>query len=278
MDKFTELNEKYNAFDFYKEKLDDNFLEFTLEELGMPTANELYSKTLKIVDEIGDIKGWHMSDSHPSWGGDTESSKYKGFSICMNPNGDEHLQSPYASLGHPELNWAYSRLNNSNPPWKDDKDTYYDTYGFSTVHPVIDKHYSKFLECVDLLPTRSRVMWEYPSHEQSWHVDEVLWCAIRFNIPLITEPSYVLEIDGTDEYGNSLTLTKHLEVGKVYMWNTRIKHRVKDTGGATKPRVHIVAAFIPWFEKENGDWKPNKYFGSQPLNMIKSLMIFPHAP
>jgi len=77
MDKFKELNEKYNAFDFYKEKLDDNFLEFTLEELGMPTANELYSKTLKIVDEIGDIKGWHMSDSHPSWEGDTESSNIK---------------------------------------------------------------------------------------------------------------------------------------------------------------------------------------------------------
>ena len=266
---FTRLNDEYNAFDFYEEKLEDNFLEFTLEELGMPSAEELYDKTLKIADEIGGIRGWRK--------GDFESEKYKGFSICMNEKGDDYLQSPYASLGHPELNWTYSRTSNPNPPWETDIDTYYDTYGLSTVHPIVKKHYNTFLECVDLPPTRSRVMWGYPSHEQGWHVDEVLWCAIRFNIPLVTEPSYVLEIDGTDEYDNSLTLTKHLEVGKVYMWNTRIKHRVRDMGGAKKPRVHIVAAFIPWFEKNNNDWKPNKYFGIQPLDMIKSKMIFPYA-
>ena len=103
-------------------------------------------------------------------------------------------------------------------------------------------------------------MWSYPGHEQGWHLDEVLWCAIRFNIPLVTEPSYVLEIDGDDGNGNSLTLTKHLEIGKAYFWNTRIQHRVRDTGGATKPRVHIVAAFIPWFEKKGEEWKKNKSF------------------
>ena len=270
MDRFTELNEKYKAFDYYEEKLEDNFLEFTLEELGMPSAKWLYEQTIKIKDEIGGIKGWQRIER--------ETQTYKGFSICMNPNGDDHLRSPYASLGHPELNWAYSRNNNPNPPWEDDRDTYYDTYGFSTVHPIVKKHYNKFLDCIDLLPTRSRVMWSYPGFVQSWHLDEVLWCAIRFNIPLVTEPSYVLEIDGEDDYGNSLTLTKHLEVGKIYMWNTRIRHRVKDTGGATKPRLHIVAAFIPWFEKSGDDWKPNKWFGMQPLYMIKSKMIFPYAP
>ena len=50
---FTRLNDEYNAFDFYEEKLEDNFLEFTLEELGMPSAEELYDGTLKIADEIG---------------------------------------------------------------------------------------------------------------------------------------------------------------------------------------------------------------------------------
>ena len=39
----------------------------------------------------------------------------------------------------------------------------------------------------------------------------------------------------------------------------------------------IVAAFIPWFERESDDWKPNKYFGVQPMDMIKSKMIFPYA-
>ena len=97
MDKFTELNEKYRAFDYYEEKLEDNFLEFTLEELGMPSAKWLYEQTIKIQDEIGGIKGWQRIER--------ETKTYKGFSICMNPNGDEHLRSPYASLGHPELNF-----------------------------------------------------------------------------------------------------------------------------------------------------------------------------
>ena len=78
MDKFTELNEKYNAFDFYEEKIEDNFLEFTLEELGMPSAEWLYEQTLKISDDIGGIRGWQRDK--------LESEKYKGFSICINPN------------------------------------------------------------------------------------------------------------------------------------------------------------------------------------------------
>ena len=268
--KYEELNEKYDCNGHYKKKLDENFLEFTLEELGMPSAGQLYEQTLKIVDEIGGIKGWQRDNK--------ESEKYKGFSICINPNGDDHLQSPYASLGHPKLNWAYGRLSNPNPPWQYDRDTYYDTYGFSTVHPVVEKHYGKFLNCVDLLPTRSRVMWAYPGHEQKWHVDEISHTAFRFNIPLVTEPSYVLEIDGTDDWGNTLQMTKHLEVGKAYFWNTKIQHRVRETGGAKEPRVHIVVGFIPWFEKDGDDWKPNKYFGIQPIDMIRSKMIFPYAP
>ena len=62
MDKFTELNEKYNAFNFYEEKIEDNFLEFTLEELGMPSAKWLYEQTLNISNDIGGIKGWQRGN------------------------------------------------------------------------------------------------------------------------------------------------------------------------------------------------------------------------
>ena len=88
----------------------------------------------------------------------------------------------------------------------------------------------------------------------------------------------VLEIDGADDWGNTLQMTKHLEVGKAYFWNTKIQHRVRETGGAKEPRVHIVVGFIPWFDKDGDDWKPNKYFGIQPIDMIRSKMIFPYAP
>ena len=36
------LNEKYDCNSQYEEKLDENFLEFTLEELGIPSAESLH--------------------------------------------------------------------------------------------------------------------------------------------------------------------------------------------------------------------------------------------
>ena len=69
-------------------------------------------------------------------------------------------------------------------------------------------------------------------------------------------------------------MEKHLEVGKAYIWNTRLPHRVIDKSGAKNERLHIVAAFIPWFEIVNQEWKPNKYFGIQPFELVKSKMIF----
>ena len=68
-----------------------------------------------------------------------------------------------------------------------------------------------------------------------------------------------------------------MEVGKAYVWNTRIRHRVLDIGEAKNERVHIVAAFMTWFKKENNHWKTNKYFGVQPFDMVKSKLIFPYA-
>ena len=43
--KYEELNEKYDCTGHYKEKLDENFLEFTLEELGISISQELYEQT-----------------------------------------------------------------------------------------------------------------------------------------------------------------------------------------------------------------------------------------
>jgi|TARA_R110000851_G_scaffold56741_3_gene132432 hypothetical protein len=267
--KFEELSEKYSAFDSYNKKLSANYLEFTLEELGMPSAEELLKSTMNIVDDLGGIQGWSKNNKI--------SKNYRGFSICTNPDGDEHLQSPYGSLGHKELNWSYSSETNPKPPWQSEKNTYYDSYGFNQVHPVVAKHYNDLLSSVDLMPTRSRVVWAAPGFIQSWHLDEILLQVVRFNIPLITEPCHVLEINGEDEYGNALTMSTQLEVGKVYMWNTAIKHRVVDLGGAKNDRLSIVAGFVPWFEKSGNEWNPNKYFGVQPMDMITSKIIFPNA-
>ena len=55
-DPFAILNEKYDASSHYNTKINEQFMEFSLEELGFPTADFLLEKTLNIVNEIGGIK------------------------------------------------------------------------------------------------------------------------------------------------------------------------------------------------------------------------------
>ena len=45
-DPFSVLNEHYDAFSHFNTKLKEQFIEFTLEELGFPKAEMLLEKTL----------------------------------------------------------------------------------------------------------------------------------------------------------------------------------------------------------------------------------------
>jgi hypothetical protein len=99
-----------------------------------------------------------------------------------------------------------------------------------------------------------------------WHVDEHPNHLLRINIPLQTSPEHVLEIKDQDEFGNSLNLVKHLEVGKAYIWNTRIPHKVD----ISKPifvrqdRIHLVIGMSPWIDY---DPESDTYFKSEYLGM-----------
>jgi hypothetical protein len=70
----------------------------------------------------------------------------------------------------------------------------------------------------------------------------------RINIPLQTSAEHVLQINGKDEYNNKLIMTKHLEVGKAYIWNTRIPHRITTTTSCTTERIHLVLGFGTWID------------------------------
>ena len=69
-------------------------------------------------------------------------------------------------------------------------------------------------------------------------------------------------------------MTKHLELVK-HIFGTQKYNTSQGNWRCERKRVHIVVGFIPWFEKDGDDWKPNKYFGIQPIDMIRSKMIFP---
>ena len=72
-----------NKNGFFSRKLEQQslqdflFNEFTLDELGLPSADELLAATLAIKEQVG-LQGW-VTDG-------IESPTYKGFSLTYNPD------------------------------------------------------------------------------------------------------------------------------------------------------------------------------------------------
>lgn len=252
----------------YNTKIETNFFEFDLEEVGLPSAEELLQATKAIEEELGELKGWR---SHQ-----TESTSYKGFSLCYNPNNGVDA---YATLGDPRLKQNFSRsegLGDIDVL----KNSYHDTYRFSKLHPVVAKHYKKLFDCFNFQPTRSRVSYIFPVDDSifkyGFHKDEFPFQNLRVNIPLQTSEEYVLEIAGEDEYGNRCDMVKHMEVGKCYIWNTRIPHRAIATSMPKdpKPRISIILGFMPWINVDGEHYEKSEFFGQQPFDLLKKGGLF----
>jgi len=267
----TMLEEVENAFQiskYYNTKIEKQFFEFNLSDFGLPTAEELLVSTLEIEKELGHLQGWRSNNK--------ASEIYKGFSLTYNPNlGID----PYATLGDPKLTQNFSRaegLGNISVL----KNSYHDTYRFSKVHPLVLEHYSSLLSKLNCQLTRSRVSYIFPIndgiHGFNFHLDEFTFQNLRINIPLQSDPSYVLEINGSDENGNALVHEQHLEVGKCYVWNTRIPHRVyaKEKPTSQLPRIHIVLGVMPWINVVGEEFSKNEFFGIQPFDLLKRGLLF----
>jgi hypothetical protein len=231
-----------------KDALTDlTFREFTLEELGLPSYQELLEKVLLIEKLVG-TKCWKNKNKNKA------ANNYYGFSLTANPNYIGDIDSIYhQTWGSTQLTQNFSR-NNEKDPTLQFKDTYYDTYSFRVIPPIIQEHLGWFIDKFKFPLFRSRVAFfnpGVPSLNKDWHKDESPTQLLRINIPLQTSEEHVLDIDGEDDYGNRFTLlNKHLEVGKAYIWNTRIPHRVYiNSIVKTKlPRIHIVLGLAPWID------------------------------
>jgi hypothetical protein len=223
------------------------FYEFDLEELGLPSAEELLEATLEIKKTIG-LKGWSSQGK--------ESREYKGFSLTYNPDYVGDQEGLYhQTWGTALLNQNFGRVFGTGGILST-KNTYYDSYAFRNILPDIEKYYDSLLNKLSMPLLRSRVAWLYGycngyTKNDSWHVDEYPYHLLRINIPLQTYEEYVLDISGEDDFGNRLEiLDKHLEIGKAYIWNTRIPHRVTLNKICInpKPRIHIVLGLCTWFD------------------------------
>ncbi len=223
------------------------FHEFTLEELGLPSAKQLLAAARAVEHEVG-LQGWVVNGE--------ESKLYRGYSLTYN----DHYAYRGVSLFHQtfgaeKLTQVYGRAVNTGLH-DQIRDTYYDTYQFRVLPLLVREHFAPLLSRLSMPLLRSRVAYRYAygCDETSFrtnHVDEFPYQLLRINIPLLTTPEQAILIEGQDEYGNELNVpATHLEVGKAYIWNTRVPHRNLLTGLCTSgaPRIHLVLGVAPWFD------------------------------
>jgi hypothetical protein len=248
------------------------FYEFSLEDLELPNAGVLLDSVLKIQKQVG-IQAWNNKNK--------KALNYKGFSLTYNPNYQGDIDSIYhQTWGSQQLTQNFSRQHESNTTIKD---TYYDTYGFRKIPPIIESNLGNFIDLFSIPILRSRVAFFNPIHpskkdaslDDSWHKDETPEHLLRINIPLQTSPEHLIDIVGEDDVGNKFELIgKHFEVGKVYIWNTRIPHRIyiNKSVSVFNPRIHMVLGFAPWinYNSDNDYFYQSKQFGINLDYLVKT--------
>jgi hypothetical protein len=251
---------------------DLTFYEFTLEELGLPPAEKLLEQICKIEQKVG----------LQNWVNRTKTNRYyKGFSLTYNPNYCDSIESIYhQTMGSTQLTQNYSRNNQSGITIKD---TYYDTYAFRKIPPIVKENLAEFIDKFYFPFFRSRVAYFSPivpnnGKGEDWHIDEAPYELLRINIPLQTSKEHLLDIDGSDDIGNTFCLkAKHLEIGKAYIWNTRIPHRVyiDKIVSSFDPRIHMVLGLSPWIKYDDTDdsFTESEYYGMSIKEIVENKLF-----
>lgn len=226
-------------------------------KLNIPS---LLSTTTRVLDEFG-TKGWQTSKG--------ESRSYGGLSLVYNPDLIDNVDPNQNTLGTKKNNpsqFYYSSTENFTSV----RNTYFDSYGFRKLSPcVTNSNLYDFISDFNLSLTRSRIaVLDGSYHDKTgedflWHRDETVFENVRINIPLITDSSFMFQIENKNPV--------HLDVGKIYTWNTNIAHRVYPTKKIETKRVHIVLGFSPWLDyiEEEDAFIINEFFGKvHPIEII----------
>lgn len=209
---------------------------------------------------------------------------YGGIGLTYNPT---HTELTTADIheqvqGNPLLAGTQGPGNPfSGPRGNAVKNSYYDTYGLAYRTPASRYRYlGTFLDRCQRTMVRSAVRIIYAENEGpvrpgegryagvTWHTDEPMFENLRVNIPLVTDPIFVLEQQGHAPV--------HLEAGYAYSWDTNIRHRAYATKKEHKHRIHLMLGFSCWwdFDENTATWTQNEYFGKMhPKDMLASGLV-----
>jgi hypothetical protein len=229
-------------------------------------------------------------------GNEKNDPAYLGMGLTYNPqqigaeNVDPHQQvqgndNPGAK-GYQGTN-PFTRLEGDEALTYSKKNTHYDTMSFC--HRTPGSRYGALGDFCDsfkrsMIRSSIRTIFaEWSQHGAvridgqrfagvNWHTDESIFENLRVNIPIETDPIFVLEQQGYDPV--------HLEAGYAYTWDTGLLHRAyaKEQASTPKHRTHLMLGFCCWwdFDEETRTWSQNEFFGRKhPLDMLMDGDVIP---
>jgi len=143
------INEVKNLFDNSDNlQKDFDWYEFTLEELGLPSAEQILQGVRIIETEVG-LQGWRTKHG--------THERYKGFGLTYNPTFFDKSENIFHQVWGSKLldqTWGLAKGAGDH---KQLKDTYHDTFGFRHISEVVQKNLGFFLDKFNFHISRSRV-------------------------------------------------------------------------------------------------------------------------
>lgn len=150
----------------------------------------------------------------------------------------------------------------------DGRKDYQDTMAYdSEVFPGLLSGFGMFpmVRCKITCMSGSSLTAQLNGH-QSWHRDETPFEALRVVIPLASDMTYQFQLD------NECPVS--LIPGHAYAFDQSRYHRVFSNGSSNLDRLHLVLSFVTWFDRINGDWKPNAFCGKiHPLELFDEVVL-----
>lgn len=263
----------------------------TLLKFAMPNVDvsQLLASTLDSMNVFGN---WNYRIGKDANGDTKVDHGYGGIGLSYNPNmtNSSHVNIHQQVQGNDnpgarglDGSNPFSRLSGTEGEAYSIKNSHYDTYGFCYRTPA-SKHtqLGEFLDTCKRTMVRSAVRIIYADQDGQvgdnklagvrWHTDEPMFENLRINIPLLTDPIFVLEQEGQP--------AAHLETGYAYSWDTGKLHCAYATTRPTEPkqRIHLMLGFSCWwdFDEATGNWSQNEFFGKKhPLDMLADGDVIP---
>lgn len=255
-----------------------------------------FAKLVRDTLDSIELHGLHQYRiGRDSEGNPKNDTGYLGMGLTYNPRHvdgdtvDPHQQvqgnhNPGAK-GYKGVN-PFSKIDGDEAKSYGKKNTHYDTYSMcyrtpGSRHGYLGEFIDSFKRTmvrssIRTIDASSREGQTFVNGEQlagvSWHTDESMFENLRINIPVVTDPIFVLEQQGHEPV--------HLEAGHAYTWDTGLLHRAYTTQITAEPvlRTHIMLGFSCWwdFDEATHTWRQNEFFGRKhPQDMLVDGDVIP---